>query len=406
MLKKSLIIYLIPLLVIILVRLSFPQGDHDFAGNSDEALKPETLKSQESRLLPRPPGKVKVVDTPNDGGNSLTISWEKSPDDNGGKGIVSEYEVLRASDIKGPFEIIGSTTAGKLTFVDSTCVRNQIYYYKIVAKTDKDAKAESPISNGVAAKAQWFNRERFNMLVVLILVIASIGLSLARAKKGELYIRKIAGIEAIDEAVGRATEMGRSIMYIPGIMDMDDIQTIAGVMILGSIAKKTAEYETGLLVPVSRSVVMTACQEIIKESYTNAGHPDVYYPEMVRYLTDDQFGFAAGVDGILLREKPATCFYLGKFYAESLILAETGFSVGAIQIAGTAEIAQLPFFVTACDYTLIGEELFAASAYLSQDPKLLGSLKGQDIAKAIIFFVIFFGIVLESFGIHWISRFL
>jgi hypothetical protein len=55
---------------------------------------------------------------------------------------------------------------------------------------------------------------------------------------------------------------------------------------------------------------------------------------------------------------------------------------------------QLPFFVAACDYTLIGEELFAASAYLSKDPKLLGSLKGQDVGKFIFLLAIFIGAIL------------
>ena len=61
-----------------------------------------------------------------------------------------------------------------------------------------------------------------------------------------------------------------------------------------------------------------------------------------------------------------------------------GNSIGAIQIAGTAQPAQLPFFVAACDYTLIGEEFFAASAYLSGEPDQLGSLKGQDVGKIIV----------------------
>ena len=74
------------------------------------------------------------------------------------------------------------------------------------------------------------------------------------------------------------------------------------------------------------------------------------------YLSEEQFAFTAGVDGIMLREKPAANLYLGSFFAESLILAETGFQTGAVQIAGTANIHQLPFFVVACDYTLIGEE--------------------------------------------------
>jgi hypothetical protein len=54
-------------------------------------------------------------------------------------------------------------------------------------------------------------------------------------------------------------------------------------------------------------------------------------------------------------------------------------------------VHQLPFFITACDYTLIGEELYAASAYLSRDPVLLGSLKGQDWGKIVILAVLLLG---------------
>ena len=125
------------------------------------------------------------------------------------------------------------------------------------------------------------------------------------------------------------------------------------------------------------------------------GRPDMFHEDMVHYLTDEQFAFAAGVNGIMVREKPAACLYMGKFYAESLILAETGNSIGAIQIAGTASKAQIPFFVTACDYTLIGEEFFAASAYLSQRPELIGGVKGQDMIKVMVIAVLVGGVILR-----------
>jgi hypothetical protein len=166
----------------------------------------------------------------------------------------------------------------------------------------------------------------------------------------------------------------------------------------------TARYETSLNVPVSRSIVMKAGREIVRESYTMEGRPDLFQDDMVHYLTDDQFAYAAGVNGIMVREKPAACLYMGKFYAESLILAETGNSIGAIQIAGTASQAQIPFFVTACDYTLIGEEFFAASAYLSQKPELLGGLKGQDMLKAFVTAVILLALSLRVFNdLGWIG---
>jgi hypothetical protein len=126
---------------------------------------------------------------------------------------------------------------------------------------------------------------------------------------------------------------------------------------------------------------------------------------MVNYITDEQFGYVAAVDGIMVRQKPATCFYLGAFYAESLILAETGNSIGAIQIAGTAQPAQLPFFVAACDYTLIGEELFAASAYLSNEPKQLGSLKGQDMGKLVAMILIIIGTISVTISQAWGNQF-
>ena len=206
-----------------------------------------------------------------------------------------------------------------------------------------------------------------------------------RASSGEdIYLRKIPGLKALEEAVGRATEMGKSVLFVPGISDLDQVETITGLNLLGQVAEHTAKYETSLNVPVSKAIVMEAGRDICKESYLKAGRPDLYSDDMVHYISDEQFAYAAGVNGIMEREKPAACFYLGKFYAESLILAETGNSIGAIQIAGTGSPSQIPFFVTACDYTLIGEEFFTASAYLSNKPELVGSIKGQDIVKLLV----------------------
>ena len=159
-----------------------------------------------------------------------------------------------------------------------------------------------------------------------------------------------------------------------------------------------------LMFPVSRSLVMVTAREVVKEAFSKTGRPDSFKEDQVHYLTDDQFGYAAAVDGMFIREEPATIFFMGQFFAESLILAETGNSIGAIQIAGTAMPAQLPFFVAACDYTLIGEELFAASAYLSKEPKLLGSLKGQDVGKGFILIALLIGIILESIGLYQFSN--
>ena len=249
-----------------------------------------------------------------------------------------------------------------------------------------------------------FNANRVVMFISIVVIGATLLYNIRMAERGEeFYLRPIPGLKAVEEAVGRSTEMGKPVLYVPGIMDMDQVETVAGVIVLGHVAKMTARYETSLNVPVSRSIVMKAARETCRESYMLEGRPDMFHDDMVHYLTDDQFAYAAGVNGIMVREKPAACLYMGKFYAESLILAETGNSIGAIQIAGTASQAQIPFFVTACDYTLIGEEFFAASAYLSQKPELIGGVRGQDMVKAgvitIIILTTLFRFLYEKWGI-------
>ncbi|HEC79356.1 MAG TPA: hypothetical protein ENI34_09520 [candidate division WOR-3 bacterium] len=242
---------------------------------------------------------------------------------------------------------------------------------------------------------------RMNILISIIIFVILLAYFVVMARTGKkLFVRKIPGLDAVEEAVGRATEMGKPILYIPGLGDIDYTATIASMNILGEVAKKIARYDTPLIVTNRWSVTYTVSKEVVKEAFATEGRPDKFKEDYVRYLTEAQFGFAAAVNGIMLREKPATNFFIGRFWAESLIMAETGSQTGAIQIAGTDSVLQLPFFIAACDYTLIGEELYAASAYLSREPLLMGSLKAQDYGKLIVLAIILLFSILAFFNIN------
>jgi hypothetical protein len=190
--------------------------------------------------------------------------------------------------------------------------------------------------------------------------------------------------------------MGRPVLYVPGVQDIDDIQTMASLVILESVARTAAQYETKIIVPTNYPVPFALAQEMVKNGFLEAGRPEAYDPNSVRYVTSEQFAYVAAINGIILRDRPAANLYLGAFFAESLILAETGFATGAIQVAGTANVHQLPFMVVACDYTLIGEELYAASAYLSREPKLLSTLKGSDYMKVLIIAFLLIGGAIQT----------
>lgn len=236
----------------------------------------------------------------------------------------------------------------------------------------------------------FFYLKRTTVLVFLtgFVILFLIFLSLARKGK-ELYLRRIPGLDAIDEAIGRATEMGKPVLFTNGLDPPSSIGTIAAINILSQVAQKTAQYETALRVPNEHPVTFVVEREVVKEAYAKAGKADVYDPDSVYYIAGTQFAYAAAVSGYIVREKPATNLLLGVFYAESLIFAETGAATGAIQIAGTDAVTQLPFFVATCDYTLIGEELYAASAYISRDPLHLSAIKTQDFFKALTVLTMF-----------------
>lgn len=335
-----------------------------------------------------PPTNVKVYDTPNDGGGAVTIEWELSPDDFN----LSGYEIHRMEE-GGEYRKVGLIGAGRSRYEDHT-EDGKVYYYKVVAVAET-LKAYSEASIGVTSRPHWIDQNKINILIGIILFGGIILYFIFKARRGEeLFLRKIAGLQAVDDAVGRATEMGKPILYSLGLGYVEDVATIASLNILGEVAKKCAQYDTRLICPNADPIVYTVAREIVKEAYTTVGRPDAFDPDSVYFLTRTQFAYAAGVDGIMVREKPATNFFIGMFYAESLIIAETGASTGAIQIAGTDALAQLPFFVTACDYTLIGEELYAASAYISREPLLLGAIKGEDLGKLVIAGLLVFGSVI------------
>ncbi len=279
-------------------------------------------------------------------------------------------------------------------------------YYRVDAltadttATGQTVRAESDVVGPVQAEGQWFNTGRVPVLVAVLVFGALVIAFVSKARRGaDLYVRPLAGIEAVDDAIGRATEMGRPILYVLGLGSAADVATIASFTILSRVAKRVAEYQTSLNVPTYDPIVMTVAQEVVKSSYLDAGRPDDYRDDIVHFVTQSQFAYVAAVNGIMIRERPATNVYMGKFFAESLILAETGALAGSIQISGTDEIAQIPFFIVACDYTLIGEELYAASAYLGREPVLLGSLKAQDYLKAAVIVLGLVGLIANN--LHW-----
>ncbi len=346
---------------------------------------------------------LEVEDYPNDDGTRLIIRWEKLPPEELKDLDPESYVLERALSPDEDFAAISAVARddNTLELIDEELETGQAYYYRL-SYTGPDIAWCSDITGPSYPVENWYNTKRTNVLIGIIVTALFVGWFIYLGRKGKsLYLRPIAGLLAMDEAIGRATEMGKPILYSSGRGKMERPASIASMNIFGSVAEKVASFGTPLIFPNNDPVVTAVAQEVAREGYTKAGHPDLYDPESIYFVTDSQFGYAAAVDGIMMREKPATNLFFGTFEAESLILAETGNSIGAIQIAGTDSSIQMAFFIVACDYVLIGEELFAASGYLSGDPQVIGSLKGSDYLKVIVIVLLVLGAILGIINQEW-----
>ena len=355
--------------------------------------------------------KLRAIDTPNDSGNSITLILPETRSEN------TRYRITYSETSSGPFELLKEIQADptadgnqKVLVTSLPRPNGSVYpietgktiYFKVTASTD----GTMLIGGAVPASAQpnYFNTDQTTNFIFVIAFTVVLFLSIGTTRKGGLNIRRLPGLEALDEALGRATEMGRQVLFVHGLQEISQASTIAAVNVLGQVARRAAEFDTELKVATRFPLTMSVSQEVVREACVEAGRPDAFNADNIFLAAADQFSYAAALEGHMMREKPAANILMGYFYAESLLLAETGSRTGAIQIAGSDAYAQLPFFVTTCDYTLMGEELYAASAYLSRDARLLGSIKTQDLAKGLIVAIILVGAVASAIGYDLVGK--
>jgi hypothetical protein len=246
----------------------------------------------------------------------------------------------------------------------------------------------------------------------MFIVLAAASLWVINASKNDKYnvkLRAIAGLEAIEESVGRATEMGKPVHFTPGLGDIvatNAAETFAAMEILAYVTNLAAKYNAQLVVTIRQPNVFPLAQESVRQGFLAAGKPDMYREDTVRFISNNQDAYTSGVVGFLHREQAAANIMAGLFMGESLLLAEAGAQIGAMQVAITASTTQLPFFVAACDYTIIGEELFASGAYLSNDKVKLGAIAAQDYFKLAVMATIILGTILTTAGSRFVQELL
>ena len=243
------------------------------------------------------------------------------------------------------------------------------------------------------------------LLLILIFVLAINFMGQAKVP----HIRRVPALDAIEDAVGRATEMGKPVVCSYGIGGFT-YWTIAGLSILGYVAKICAETDTRLVVPTggghSSYIVREAAVDLVRNAYTAAGKPELFNEEDMPFLSGEQYAYTPGYVGILVRERPGATIMTGSHASEAMNIAEMANGVNSITITSGSYTSNMAALACASDYIMLGEEQPAAGAYLSRDPGQMASIRVQDIYKFIAIGTILLGLIAVNLGSDIINRLL
>ena len=245
---------------------------------------------------------------------------------------------------------------------------------------------------------------RLSAFIFVLLSFAIFYLYMYLAKRGKkIVIRRLAAMEAIPEAIGRAAELGKPAVFATGIGyggtlsdSISGAEILSGINIMGYAARLSANKGSDLWVytPIVDSIPLI--EETLRNSYLLEGKPELFNPTHIR-INPTQSSHLSAYLGFLQREVPASCIFIGGILFEAVVMGEAGNTIGAMQISGTANVFQIPFLVASTDYTLIMEEVYAAGAMTHPNPDSLGTLYGEDIIKFILLALLVIGVLL-AFG--------
>jgi len=239
------------------------------------------------------------------------------------------------------------------------------------------------------------------MFFMVVLVIWRLG------RKGwRPSVRTIAGLAAIEESVGRAAEMGKPVLINMGQVGYTPIG-VAAMSVMAYTAEMAARKGAEIIVPISYAEIVPAVEGMLKSAFAAAGSPEGFRrEEQIVYLSPDQWAFCTGCQALLESRQVATQTFIGHIGGSSMIIVETGARVGAVQIGGTTNLLQIPFFLAACDYNLIGEEVMVAGSYLSGQPGVLSQIAANDTFKVLAIVLTILGVALASVGSLALAKFL
>lgn len=237
-------------------------------------------------------------------------------------------------------------------------------------------------------------------VILLLIFVAAIYYFSLRVRSGRMpTLRRIHAFDMIKGLPGRAVEAGRGLHLSVGIGTLVNETTsdsLAGLAVLGYLAEQAATTGTSPTVSMADPTVMLFAQNALRAVHANDPDRAEESYRHVRWIAPQPAAYAAGVVNLLNIDPVEANVMVGNFSDEYLLMGETAARRGIAHVGGTSNPNVLPFIYVSAQETLLGEEIYAAGAYLQRRPAHIGSLAAQDMLRWLVALFILAGIVLAS----------
>ena len=244
------------------------------------------------------------------------------------------------------------------------------------------------------------------MIALGVIALASILLlvfTLLRRRSPGVY-RDIEAYNRLNRAVGRAVEDGTRLHISIGrgnLFTSRGGSALAGLAMLQQLSERTSLSDNPPIVTSGDASLTILSQDTLQSGYRAAGAEEQYRFTTGRLTGLTPFAFAAGTLPIASDENVSTNVVIGDLGAESALLVESADREDIDLIAASDNLSAQSVLYAASQDPLIGEELFAAGAYVGAGATHEASLQVQDVMRWLVILAILGGALLKFAGISF-----
>lgn len=240
------------------------------------------------------------------------------------------------------------------------------------------------------------------VLVSIVVITTLLGQRRARQPQAAPYRRPLAALDVTRAAIGRGAETGRVTHVSPGAGAVGTTaasaattgETIAGLLVTERVVTEAARNGAPLVATSGDAVTYLALRGMARQAYQRAGQAQDYDAARFQlWAQQSPVAYSAAVAAVYARETLEASQLIGSFGPEFLLAGESGAQREIAQVAGSAATTALPLMLLTTPATLIGEEIFAAEAYLTAAPAARARLTTHDLVRTLVIILLLAGLV-------------